>query len=744
MRDELFESFPFGIIRIDSANKIQRMNYYAKQLTHALDQESLETLLTLKPKNDITTWSVANHQIALNVELFMVSGDSNRLLLLGLEPNFTSALPPQFERALEDLTTDPEEIVLRIVTMISEATSFERFDLVRVNPQLRKYSYAYSIGLEIEGSIYAPYSQIRKTGLGWILETEAPQLSSSLQPEGFSFSEDPMLYRTGFRSALRVPILFGHEVIGAILLGGTKALQFEIEDAYLISQISRHFSQAFYHSGIIQERSYQAMATSAFLHSMAENLKDDHILDFLNDYCIQLQIATQLESIYLCLLDQTHQQQKLLVSAGRKFPQKNEWKPLDKEIAAMLQAKSIVCYSLVHTSIQNTDELLNQGFTSTLYAPIEHRETIVAALVAAAMDEKASSPYMSGLFKVATEQLSSVVARLPNAPGAVPEPNSSPQSSKTTRKDRLQDQETSGFSRIIGSSKIMEDTIQNAARAAQYDFPILITGETGTGKELLAKAIHQSSQVAQGPFIVVNSAAIPANLLESELFGYQEGAFSGGVKGGKPGKILLANRGTLFLDEIGELSPELQAKLLRVIQEQEIEPLGAIKPIPIKVRILSATHRDLSSMVEQGEFREDLLYRLNSIEIKIPPLRERGQDILELAEHMLQFLAQSHDTPEKTLSPGAQDLFLKYTWPGNIRQLQNIINRLYVFAEGSTIHTQDLPPDLRVAETDKGHSEKEEISGLLAEFGGNKTALAQYLGITRTGLWKKLKRLGLQ
>ncbi|WP_019849796.1 sigma-54-dependent Fis family transcriptional regulator [Desulfitobacterium sp. PCE1] len=744
MRDELFESFPFGIIRIDSDNKIQRMNYYAKQLTHALDHESLEMLLSLKPKNDITSWSVANHQVALSVELFMVRGDSHRLLLLGLEPNFTSTLPPQFERALEDLTTDPEEIVLRIVNMISAATSFERFDLVRVNPHLRKYSYAYSIGLGIEGTLYAPYSQIRKTGLGWILETEAPQLSSSLQPESFSFSEDPLLYQTGFRSAMRVPILFGQEVIGAILLGGTRSLQFEIEDAYLINQISRHFSQAFYHSGIIEERSYHAIATSAFLHSIAGNLKDEHILDFLNDYCTQLQLATQLESIHLCLLDQEHQNQKLLVSAGKKFLQENEWKPLNKEIAEMLQVKSIVCYSLAHTQTQNTDELLNQGFTSILYAPIEHRENIVAALVAAAMDEKASSPHMSGLFKVATEQLSSIVAHLQGVPNAVPEPKPFLQSFKKTRKDPLQDQGTSGFSRIIGSSKIMQDTIQNAARAAQYDFPILITGETGTGKELLAKAIHQSSQVAQGPFIVVNSAAIPANLLESELFGYQEGAFSGGAKGGKPGKILLANRGTLFLDEIGELSPELQAKLLRVIQEQEVEPLGAIKPIPVKVRILSATHRDLSQMVEQGEFREDLFYRLNSIEVKIPPLRDRGQDILELAEHMLQFLAQSHGTPEKTLSPSAQGLLLKYTWPGNIRQLQNIINRLYVFVEDSVIHSKDLPPDLRVVETDKGNSEKEEIESLLAEFGGNKTALAQYLGITRTGLWKKLKRLGLQ
>lgn len=742
MRDELFESFPFGIIRIDENDKIQRINYFAKQLIHTLDTQSLEMLLTLKPKNNITTWSVANHHVALNVEVFEVSGDPHRLLLLGMEPNFTSILPSHFERSLEDLTTDPEEIISRIVNLISDVTPFERFDLVRVEPHLRKYSYAYSIGFGIEGSLHAPYSMIRKTGLGWVLETEAPQLASLLDPEGFSFSEDPLLYQTGFRSALRVPILFDHEVIGAVLLGSMKPLQFEIEDAYLINQLSKHFSQAFFHSGIIQERTYQTMATSTYIHSVAGNLQVEHIPYFLKDYCTQLQNTTELESISLYILDSQLQYRQCLVNVGERLPLEKEWMPLNTGMAEMLRAKSIVYYTIANSHTQGMDSFFGKGFTSILYAPIEYQERIIGVLVAAAMDEKASSPLFAGLFKVASEQLSPIIARLLSQYAAQAISKSQPpkQSPNQTPKRAL----PPGFSRIIGSSDIIQDTIQKATRAAQYDFPILITGETGTGKELFAKAIHQASQVAQGPFIVVNSAAIPANLLESELFGYHEGAFSGGLKGGKRGKILLADGGTLFLDEIGELSSELQAKLLRVIQEQEVEPLGAIKPIPVKVRILSATHRNLNQMVEQGEFREDLLYRLNSIELKIPPLRERGKDIIELAEHMLQHLAQTHGTPEKTLSPSAQDILLRYTWPGNIRQLQNVMNRLYVFVEDSIIQLHDLPPDLRVSEPNKGNSEKEEIERLLGEFGGNKTALAHYLGITRTGLWKKLKRLGLQ
>ncbi|MGE4272291.1 MAG: sigma 54-interacting transcriptional regulator [Desulfitobacterium sp.] len=742
MRDELFEAFPFGIIRIDENDTIQRINYFAKQLIHTLDPESLEMLLTLKPKNDITTWSVANHQVALNVEIFEVSGDSHRLLLLGMESNCTSILPSHFERSLEDLTTDPEEIISRIVNLISDVTPFERFDLMRVDPQLRKYSYAYSIGFGIEGSLYAPYSTIRKTGLGWVLENEAPQLTSALHTESFSFSEDPLLYQTGFRSALRVPILFDYEVIGAILLGSMKPLQFEIEDAYLINQLAKHFSQAFFHSGIIQERTYQTMATSTYIHSVTSNLQVEHIPNFLTDYCAQLQRTTELENISLYVLDKQLQNCQCLVSVGEGLSLKKEWMPLNKGMTEVLRAKSIVYYTIADTQSLGIDPFFSKKFTSILYSPIEQNERIIAVLAAAAMDEKAYSPLLAGLFKVASEHLSSIIARLQPYYSAESITKSHPPKKSPHQSPKRA--VPPGFSRIIGSSDVIQDTIQKAARAAQYDFPILITGETGTGKELFAKAIHQTSQVAQGPFIVVNSAAIPANLLESELFGYYEGAFSGGLKGGKRGKILLADGGTLLLDEIGELSSELQAKLLRVIQEQEVEPLGAIKPIPVKVRILSATHKNLNQMVEQGEFREDLLYRLNSIELKIPPLRERGKDIIELAEHMLRYIAQTHGTPEKKLSPGAQDILLRYTWPGNIRQLQNIMNRLYVFVEDSIIQSHDLPPDLRVSGPNKGNSEKEEIEHLLGEFGGNKTALAHYLGITRTGLWKKLKRLGLQ
>lgn len=732
MREELFEAFPFGIIRVNQGSQIERINHIAQKLIETLDSKALEFLLKLTPDDDITAWDRSKH-CEWNIEIFKVSGDNHRLLLIGLEPNFSSNLPLFLERDIEDLSTDPQEVVSRIVNIVGEITTFEHFDLVRVEPRLRKYSYAYSIGVSIEGSLNAPYSTIKKTGLGWVLETEAPQLAQLLSPEDFIFIEDPRLFQTGFRSALRVPILFDHGVVGAILLASTEPFQFEIEDAFLINQLAKLFSQAFFHSGITQERTFQAMATAAYLQSVASNLGEEHILDFLTDYCAQLRLISQLEQVSLYMLDIKQEKRQGLVQIGENPPLNKDWTTIDTGVAEVIRTKNIIFYNLANPHNYNIDSLLGKGFTSVLYAPIEYEDRPIAILVAAAMDEKALSPLIAGLFKVASEQLSPLVSRLiPRCPNAVSKPQSQRRAIPM------------GFTRIIGSSDIIQDTIQKAAKAAQYDFPILITGETGTGKELFAKAIHQSSQVAQGPFIVVNSAAIPANLLESELFGYQEGAFTGGLKGGKRGKILLADGGTLFLDEIGELSHELQAKLLRVIQEQEVEPLGATKPIPVNVRIISATHRNLNQMVEKGEFREDLLYRLNSIEIKIPPLRERGNDIIELAEYMLQFLTQSHGTAPKTLSSSAKDILLKYSWPGNIRQLQNIINRLYVFVETPIIQSKDLPPDLHVTEPSNSKTEKEEIERLLTEFGGNKTELAHYLGITRTGLWKKLKRLGLQ
>ena len=742
MRKELLENFPFGIFSLNSNGEIKELNSRAQSALSFLSQDLLNAIIKYESAADIPYLPTLNGSIYY-LKTFKIAGTSDTLILIGEGPDFWHNVPASFEESIEDFPSDPQAVTEKIAGLICKAVTFERFDLLRVDRHMRKYKYEYSIGIDIQGNPHTAYSPITNSGLGWIFQNEASYLVEHLSPDLFSFREDPLLYQTGFRSILRVPILFDHSIVGAIMLASSEPGHFQIEDALLINQLARLVAQPFFHAGIQLKQEYDALIGAALLQTVIARINKENLNEFLADYCEKLRHTAQMDRVSIFVLDDQQRQRRWIAEAGGKLRQDKhvsylkKWSPVGLTgVDQMLESKSIVTFNLGDPRFENIDYLIGQGYTSIIYAPIENLDgKIIASLAGATADEQALSPLTAGLFKVASEQLSLILSKLPL------------QSLTTTQAVKKQSNKSTvpkGFENIISSSNIMRETIHKASLAAKYEFPILITGETGTGKELFAKAIHQSSSVATGPYIVVNSAAIPANLLESELFGYQEGAFTGGLKGGKRGKIQLADGGTLFLDELGELSPDLQAKILRVIQEKEVEPLGATKPIPVNVRIISATNRDLNHMVQKGEFREDLLYRVNTIEIHLPPLRERHEDILELAEHLLKFLSNTHGVPLKMLAPEAKKLLLSYSWPGNVRQLQNVINRLFVFVEGQTIQAKDLPPDIRSSCTPSNETEQERIARLLKEFNGNKTALAHFLGITRTGLWKKLKRLGLE
>ncbi len=251
-------------------------------------------------------------------------------------------------------------------------------------------------------------------------------------------------------------------------------------------------------------------------------------------------------------------------------------------------------------------------------------------------------------------------------------------------------EQTRAFDAIVTQSETMRAVIRQAMKAARSDVPVLILGESGTGKELLAKAIHQASHRADGPFVTVDCASIPETLLESELFGYEPGAFTGAQKR-KHGLIELADGGTLFLDEIGELPAPLQAKLLRVLQDGRIRRLGGRTEITVNFRLISATNRDLHAMVEQHQFREDLWFRINVITLEIPPLRERKEDILLLAHYFLQELNRRGPRQVEGLSSAVQWILQKYDWPGNVRELRNVIEHAHAMAEGAWITPMDLP-----------------------------------------------------
>ncbi len=307
---------------------------------------------------------------------------------------------------------------------------------------------------------------------------------------------------------------------------------------------------------------------------------------------------------------------------------------------------------------------------------------------------------------------------------------------------------------IIGRSKGILTVLKLIDQVADTDTTVLICGETGTGKELVANAIHDNSRRAKGPFIKVNCAAMPESLLESELFGHEKGAFTGAISRRK-GCFQEASGGTIFLDEIGELSPMAQAKLLRVLQEKEIQPIGSSRTIKIDVRVITATNKDLEKEVQNGNFRSDLYYRLNIFPIYIPPLRERGSDILLLSDFFVNKYANIFKKQIKRISTSAIDMLMSYHWPGNVRELENCIERAVLLAEGNTIESHHLPPSLQTKpQGEKGkvrgkfeilvsNFERDLIVDALKETRGNQSAAAKILGTTKRIIQYKVKKYGI-
>jgi len=306
------------------------------------------------------------------------------------------------------------------------------------------------------------------------------------------------------------------------------------------------------------------------------------------------------------------------------------------------------------------------------------------------------------------------------------------------------------FSHIIGDGPKIRRTLEEVAKIADTKSNVLLRGETGTGKELVARAIHYNSSRSKKPFVPINCSAIPENLLESELFGHVKGAFTG-AHSSRKGLFEEASGGTVFLDEIGEMSPALQVKLLRVMEDQHVRPLGGTQSTKVDIRIISATNKDLIRATADGSFREDLLYRINTININLPPLRERPEDIPLLARHFLLKFAAEFGKPVKNMSSEASYIFLNYAWPGNIRELKNIIERAVLITETDSIRPEHLPEGLM---KEKSIAEMSVLTGLSIEDYTraaiihyqdtlNEIKIAELLGITRKSLWEKRKKWGI-
>ncbi len=303
---------------------------------------------------------------------------------------------------------------------------------------------------------------------------------------------------------------------------------------------------------------------------------------------------------------------------------------------------------------------------------------------------------------------------------------------------------------LISRSKKMQEIFEILPAIAESQSTVLILGETGTGKEVIAKTIHSLSPRKEGPFVAINCGALPDALLESELFGYKKGAFTGAHRD-KPGKFSLAKGGTLFLDEIGEISPALQVRLLRVLQDKTFEPLGSTLPERADVRIIAATHRDLKKMVEEGSFRQDLYYRLNIISLSLPPLRERKEDIPLLVDTFIEHFREIEHKPIYKISSEALALLLAYDWPGNIRELENVIERAFILCTGREIKIEHLPPEIVSIKDSSSQDiksarslvERELILKTLKKNNYNRQKTAKELGIHKSTLFRKIKKLNI-
>jgi len=310
------------------------------------------------------------------------------------------------------------------------------------------------------------------------------------------------------------------------------------------------------------------------------------------------------------------------------------------------------------------------------------------------------------------------------------------------------------YANVVAKGEKMQAVLALVERVAPTNSTVLLGGESGVGKDLIARAIHEHSHRASGPFIKINSTAIPENLLESELFGYEKGAFSGATTS-KPGKFELADKGTLFLDEIGDVPPAIQVKLLRVLQERQFERLGGTKTLKVDVRLIAATNRDLRAALEEGTFREDLYYRLNVVAIDIPPLREHKEDIPALANFFLERFARGSGKPVRGITPAAMRLLMDFHWPGNVRELENILERGVTLSSGPMLEASDIHLDTRTPNHRPGSApvipegmtldkwEQEIIREALRRANGNKSQAARALGLSRNALRYRLSQMGV-
>jgi transcriptional regulator with GAF, ATPase, and Fis domain len=561
----------------------------------------------------------------------------------------------------------------------------------------------------------------------------------------------------GLRSGVCAPVFIGDAVVGVLALFSRSAQSYSLQDLGLVQRLAGYVAVGLAHQRLAEAARRAAVdrERTASIESSVELLRTiSGVLDIRTVFPQVSEIAQKVlpHDLLTMMFHDRGGQILIEVTSSDEFP----------ELTRLIKTDD---------SMPKDGFIIIDDFTTatlSIVEPPDLRERVVAAgyrsflaVLTRARDQEmglgfwSKRPHAFGTEDVpVARRIADHVAlavshqQLADAARQVAEAHARAERLEVRAKSLAEELDLrSGLGRAIGHSPEWTEVLKKATQVAATETTALVLGESGTGKEVVARFIHRASPRKNGPFVAINCAALPEQLLESELFGYERGAFTGAQQS-KAGQIELASSGVLFLDEVTEMSQSAQAKFLRVLQEREFQRLGGTRPIKANVRVIAATNRDLRKAVDQGRFREDLYYRLQVFEIAIPPLRDRKSDVLPLAEVFLQDIARSFGRPVAGLTADAKRALLEHTWPGNVRELRNALERAAILCEGGLIAPQHLllpaAPRAAAAETtDLNEVERQTIGHVMRETRGNKSRAAKRLGLTRTQLYGRLRRYGL-
>src|SRR5467141_1668631 len=585
---------------------------------------------------------------------------------------------------------------------------------------------------------------------------------------GMAGTAVPGVPQAGLRAWMALPLMGVERVIGALIVGST------VPDVYTEAHLATGRQIADVIGPVIESivlvhserrRRQRLRVVPEVASVLGTSLNVAEIFDRL---AAAVRPVLDFDIMATSLLESDGMNRWLLVAEGR--PVRDEARFEDFSFAARLLAREPVlmreCESELDLAYPADRTILEDGIRSFVAVPLIFGDTVGAIL---AFAKRQPDWFDTSDLEVVEEIAQHVVVAIQHQRLAEEQRRLAIAEGRAQQLERRVQRlhgalsEQYGFGRILGQAPSLREALERAARVAPEETPVLLTGESGTGKELVAQAIHYASRRADGPCVAINCAALPDTLIESELFGHERGAFTGADKQ-KPGRFELAAGGTLFLDEVGELAAAVQAKLLRVLQEREFQRVGGTATLKADFRLIVATNRNLTDAMARGQFREDLYYRLSVFPIHLPPLRERGEDVVLLAQEFVRRLGERMGKGEPGLSRDARELLVTYPWPGNIRELQNAIERALIVSDAGLITAAQLglilprlpsgetslhavPTPSRVENQDAAGTlqelERHAIAEALAKAKGNKTAAATALGITRMRLYTKLKRLGL-